>query len=130
MDDFREWMDSLGLSAADVAGPLHVSEQTIRHWRVHGVPLRRQPHAAHVMKTWGTQVKESEGQNLVLYPTDEQFDRWEAAARQSDQSLKEWASASLDKLAEEADDVISILAAREEQNGSAGANDARTKKAS
>lgn len=112
MDDFREWMDNLGLSAADVARPLHVSEQTIRHWRVHGVPARRQPHAAHVMKTWGSQVKEPEGQNLVLHPTDEQFDRWEAAARQSYQSLKDWAVASLDALAEQAEDVIATLAAQ------------------
>lgn len=51
-DDLKSWMDSRGLSAAEVARSLGTEEQTVRKWRSQGVPARRLPHVVRYMAEW------------------------------------------------------------------------------
>jgi hypothetical protein len=51
-DNFKDWMDARGLSAATVAKDLGTEEQTVRKWRSQGVPNRRRPHVERYMAEW------------------------------------------------------------------------------
>ena len=111
-NEFKAWMDARGLKTKDVAASLHVEEQTIRIWRSQGVPPRRQPHVEKYMAEWlppsaasivitDEQIAtfQATQQNLVLKPTEAQFDAWSQAATAKQQTIKTWALAGLDQLA-------------------------------
>lgn len=114
INEFKEWMDSRGLRTKDVAESLHVEEQTVRNWRSQGVPERRLPHVRKFMSEWEPTTPPSvepisdaavddlatSPQNLVLYPTADQFDTWTAAFKYSNaRTLKEWAMDGLNSIA-------------------------------
>ena len=86
-------MDERRLKASDVCEALHVSEQTIHQWRSFGVPPRRIPHVDRYMLEWVDPANVQPGitdealaafveskQNLVLHPTEDEFDAWNRAA--------------------------------------------------
>ena len=83
-DDFRKWMDSRKLRAADVCGPLHVSEQAIHNWRSAGVPPRRWPHVRKLMSEWADPPGEGEPPEDYICKvgfTDREIDEIFQAAR-------------------------------------------------
>lgn len=95
-------MDQNSLKAADVCGPLKISEQTLRHWRSKGVPERRIGSVNYFMATWNKpspDLTAAVGQTLVLTPTEEQFERWNQAANEQHSTIKQWALEGLDRLA-------------------------------
>ena len=113
-NEFKAWMDARGLKTKDVAASLHVEEQTIRIWRSQGVPPRRQPHVEKYMTEWlppsaapivitdeDIATFQASQQNLVLNPTEAQFDAWSQAALAKHQSLKTWALEGLDQIADQ-----------------------------
>lgn len=111
-NEFKEWMDSRGLKTKDVAAELHVDEATIRNWRSQGVPPRREPHVRKYMMEWkprssdaSEESRESElaalRQNLVIYPTKDQFNAWNRAAMREGKLICDWAAEGLDALAAE-----------------------------
>ena len=107
-------MDARGLKTKDVAESLHVDEATIRNWRSTGVPPRRVPHVERYMAEWTDPAATSHpsisdeevtafaesNQNLVLHPTEDEFDCWTAAFKASQSpTLKQWALDGLNELA-------------------------------
>jgi hypothetical protein len=95
---FRQWMDDNKLSAAELAGPLGVSVQTIHNWRSAGVPPRRQPYVKDTMARW--HVISSRPMNSILITAGEkQFEQWSEAALASGKTLVRWATEGLDDLA-------------------------------
>lgn len=112
-NEFRDWMDEHRLKAIDVCEALHVSEQAIHNWRSQGVPPRRHPHVERYMAEWVDpsavvvpSISEAniqalrERQNLVLRPSDEQFEAWDRASRKDGaETLHEWAMRGLNSLA-------------------------------
>lgn len=106
-------MDARRLKSSDVCEALHVSEQTVNHWRSGGVPARRVPHVEAFMRDWvETAIPASEptsqsvaeyfppGSSIVLTPGEERFDRWTEAFKASPcKTFKEWAETGLDLLA-------------------------------
>ena len=112
-NEFKEWMDERRLKASDVCEALHVSEQTIHQWRSFGVPPRRIPHVDRYMLEWVDPANvqppgitdealaafvESK-QNLVLHPTEDEFDAWNRAALAERKTLKDWAHDGLAEIA-------------------------------
>jgi hypothetical protein len=111
-NEFRAWMDARGLKTKAVAADLQVDEATIRNWRSQGVPPRRLPHVKKYMAEWresnaALPVISDEAvtafaathQNLVLHPTEQQFDAWSEAALAAKKTLKAWAIQGLGKMA-------------------------------
>lgn len=113
-NEFKDWMDARGLKTKSVAPDLHVDEATIRNWRSQGVPPRRLPHVERYMRDWidtatpsGPVISDdavsafaASHQNLVLHPTEDQFDAWTSAFKQSSApNLKSWALRGLDEMA-------------------------------
>lgn len=107
-------MDERRLKAADVHEALHVSEQSILNWRASGVPARRVPHVKKFMAEWvdpaldeaakpSLDALRSEGvQNLILHPTEDQFNNWTAAFKASKYpTFHDWAVAGLEVFARE-----------------------------
>jgi hypothetical protein len=118
-NEFKDWMDGLGLQAKDVAARLHVEEQTIRQWRTYGVPQRRRPHVRNIMAEWGSEpeapeITEFRQQTLVVRTTPEQFRRWESATRAAGEDhVEDWARNTLEAMSSE-ENVIPITKASEE----------------
>ncbi len=111
-NDFKDWMDERRLKASGVCEALHVSEQTIHQWRSFGVPPRRIPHVERYMAEWidpasvvppitdeAISAFVEAKQNLVLHPTEEEFDAWNRAALAERKTLKAWAHDGLGELA-------------------------------
>ena len=95
---FRQWMDENRLAAADLAGPLGVSIQTIHNWRSAGVPTRRQPYVRDTMARW--HVIASRPMNSFLITAGEkQFEQWSDAALAAGKTLVKWATDGLDEMA-------------------------------
>lgn len=95
---FRQWMDENRLAAADLAGPLGVSIQTIHNWRSAGVPTRRQPYVRDTMARW--HVIASRPMNSFLITAGEkQFEQWSEAALAAGKTLVKWATDGLDEMA-------------------------------
>jgi len=125
-NEFKDWMDAHGLKTKDVAAGLHVDDATVRNWRSQGVPPRRQPHVAKYMAEWlppsaapivitdeDIATFQATQQNLVLKPTDAQFDAWNQAASAANKNLKTWAIEGLDELAVKTN-PIQVLATPED----------------
>lgn len=111
--EFKDWMDARGLKTKDVAEALHVDDATIRNWRSTGVPPRRLPHVARYMAEWSDPATPSHPpitdevleafvqakQNLVLHPSEDEFEAWSLAALAQRKTLKTWALDGLGELA-------------------------------
>lgn len=97
-------MDRRGIKIETLADHLNVERQTVANWRSKGVPERRVDHLSRVMATWDEPKPESPtvpAQTLVIYPTREQFRRWNTAAMEKSMLLEDWAVNGLDDLAKE-----------------------------
>lgn len=123
---FRAWMNERGLKTKNVASDLHVEEQTIRIWRSQGVPPRRMPHVERYMLEYDAKKAAAEvtaeaieafknSDQIVLKPTQQQYDRWDQASRKSGaKSMKEWISNGLDAMADRELSPLVVSEAAEE----------------
>ena len=93
-DEFKEWMDARGLSAADVAHALGTEEQTVRKWRSQGVPDRRRPHVERYMSEWvdpaSAPRQEADTSTLRIEFTDEELDEVSKASQIVDTPIREF----------------------------------------
>ncbi len=95
---FRQWMDENRLTAADLAGPMGVSIQTIHNWRSAGVPMRRQPYVKDTMTRWHV-ISGRPMNSIVVVAGEKQFEQWSEAALAAGKTLVKWASDGLDEMA-------------------------------
>jgi DNA-binding transcriptional regulator YiaG len=95
---FRKWMDDNKLSAAELAGPLGVSVQTIHNWRSAGVPPRRKPFIKDTMARWHV-ISGRPMNSIVVVADQKQFEQWSEAALASGKTLVSWATEGLDEMA-------------------------------
>lgn len=101
---FRRWMDGHKLKAADVAGALFVTEQSVRNWRSAGIPPRRQPQVADWMAgvdaaAQGPSFDLLRNRPLVVEADPGEFHAWEHAALREGKTLTEWARSGLTEMA-------------------------------
>ncbi len=94
-NQFKQWMDERGLSAADVAKSLGTEEQTVRKWRSQGVPDRRRPHVERYMAEWidaSTLAAKAESETSILRIefTDEEMDEVSQASNIVDTPVREF----------------------------------------
>lgn len=105
---FFEWADRKGLTREEIAEILNVEKRSVSTYRSSGIPKKKYPLIEDRMKTDGSVTGQGmpdevqQGIQLTIRPTEEEFDAWTAAFKQSAYpTLKEWAIHGLNELAEE-----------------------------
>lgn len=97
--NFKDWMDSAGVSTKDACQRFGISKQTLYNWRSNGVPESKQSHVNYVISCWSNPTAAEIGETLLLRPTPEQYRNWSMAALQERKILEDWAFEGLDELA-------------------------------
>lgn len=116
---FKRWMDSHKLTSAGAAEALHVSAQTIRHWRSQGVPNRKRSQVLQWMETYNPLAKEIEElrqQTLLIRASQEQFTNWNHAALREGKIMEDWARDGLETMADQGRQGLTSLAAEDGGN--------------
>ena len=93
-------MRAKDLRAEQVGKHLNVSAQTVRNWRVSGIPPRKQLQVREMIANWDQRPAALLGR-IILSPTPTQFDNWNDAAMAKGLRISEWAVKGLDKLAKD-----------------------------
>ncbi len=96
----RDFLKREKLKASHIAPRFGVSEQTIHHWTSKGVPKTRLDFVLRTIADWHTSG--GIGPRLVVNATEEQFNRWTRAWRDSPyDTIEQWAAQGLDDIAAE-----------------------------
>ena len=104
--NFRTWMDTNHLTAAQVAEALHMEVQTVRNWRATGISVRSQRRvaewmAAYDLAKYGDLAAALQARPIVLEATREELRYWSEAALAAGRVLEDWAKDGLNELAEQ-----------------------------